>query len=428
MNKKRPFFSTSVFTAIGRAGGFLIPFFIASVFGAGHDTDAFFFAYSLIFALSGVFNYVFESVILPYLSEHPPENEQVFRFANTALFFALPILAVIAFLICAGLPYFLTTVSGWAPETALQVKTFFAEMIPMLLLGVWISQANSLFFHRKIFWLGAFSPLIRSLVVIGFLLGFHRHFGVHILSWGFSAGEFVRWIVTIFLLKKETSWRLSLRWQGPAGRILEFFKQTGFQVIALMAVQLIVVVDQWFAAKMGVGSLSYLTYADRLLQVAYILFLSGLAQVFLSYWAESYYREPELFWGQINKDIRGVLKLAVPLTVLMWFLRKPLASIVFHYSKISHDEILKIADIFGWFVVGFVPGLVRLLYGRILLILKKSRFYCFQSWTELILNAFFDYLFGKMFGIAGIAMSTSMVYFISTVWLHFYFKKHQARR
>jgi putative peptidoglycan lipid II flippase len=257
-------------------------------------------------------------------------------------------------------------------------------------------------------------------------LGFHRHFGAHILSWGFSAGELLRWIVTIILLKRKTSWRFGIRWQGPATRILEFFKQTGFQIIALLAVQLIVVVDQWFAAKMGVGSLSYLTYADRLLQVSYILFLSGLAQVFLSYWSDSYFREPELFWGNIKKDIRGVLMLSVPLAVLMWLLRKPLVFFVFHFSKISHEELLKIADIFGWFVVGFVPGLIRLLYGRILLILKQSRFYCMQSWTELILNGFFDYLFGRMFGIAGIAMSTSMVYYISTIWLHFYFKKYRS--
>jgi len=69
MSQARPFISTSFFAILGRSAGLIVPFVIAMVYGANRQTDSFFFAYSLIFALVSIFSHIFESALIPYLAE-----------------------------------------------------------------------------------------------------------------------------------------------------------------------------------------------------------------------------------------------------------------------------------------------------------------------------------------------------------------------
>ncbi|HIJ53334.1 MAG TPA: hypothetical protein HPP66_09295 [Planctomycetes bacterium] len=76
---------TTIWSTVGKAAGFLIPFFIAAWFGISSETDAFFFAYGLILFLSGIFAPVVESVIVPYIAEARTNNEDVGRFVGNIL-------------------------------------------------------------------------------------------------------------------------------------------------------------------------------------------------------------------------------------------------------------------------------------------------------------------------------------------------------
>lgn len=67
--------TTTFLSTIGKAVGFLIPFFIAAWFGVSQETDAFFFVYGLIIFMAGVFANVVESVIVPFVAELRAEED-----------------------------------------------------------------------------------------------------------------------------------------------------------------------------------------------------------------------------------------------------------------------------------------------------------------------------------------------------------------
>ena len=427
MSRRRfHFLSTPLLTTLGRSGGFIIPFLIARKYGAGHSTDAFFLAYGLVFAVSGIFSPVFESYSLPYLAEQKKITGNISRFSNDILFVILPATIGISLLMWMILPFVLTHWSGLNAEVSRFAAQLFLEMTPLLLFGIWVSTHNGIFHTHQIFWFPAISPLIRSLWVIGWLwLGYSR-MGVHAIAVGFVFGEIFRWAVGILLLVRLKLWEFEAKWQGLGSRIGDFLKQAFLQMSALLGVHLIPLTDQWFASWLGPGKLSLASYADRLFQVPCQIFVTGFLQVFLSYWSEAYYQESSgAFWKRSWQDIARVFWISLFISVLGVGLRTPLVKIAFGFGHFSEQELNLIANFFGWLMAGLTPTVIYILFARMLFVIKKSSVFFFQSWLRFLLNIVFNFIFMRAFGFTGIAMSTCFVYISTGIWLYLYLKRHR---
>ena len=423
MSRNRPFFSTTFFTALGRAGGFIIPFFVAFYYGITPETDAFFFAYALIIFLTELSSQIFESMLIPYLAEHKKNPETVSHFANGVALLSLPFAAIICFLIHRFLPPALIRWSRWDASSASLSAGLFLQITPLFFLNLWSSVMNGIFYTYKVFWYPALSPLIRSVWVILFLWLGHQKFGITALTFGFVAGESIR-LLTGFLLSRYLKlWVPKFRWEEVRFSIKEFLQKVPLQIFAVTAVLLTPVVNQWFAARLGVGSVSLLNYAERLLLIPYQLFIGGFLQIFLSDWSEGYCQEPGiLFWPKIQKDIQNTFLAALVLSLILVIFHNPLVRMVYGHGELQEKELPVLASVFGWLAIGFAPAVINLLYVRTLFVLKKTSFYSLQSWVKLSLHLFLNYVLMQFYGVKGIAMSTSIVYILMGLWIHFYLK------
>lgn len=416
---KNPFLTTPLLTIVGRSGGIVLPFIIAFFYGAKSLTDAFFFAYSLIFLVIGVGSYLFESILVPYLVEFRKTENSARHFNRAVLLVILGIAVFLWLILAACLPVFLN-LSGWDQPSASLTRRSFLELFPFLLFGLWSAALNGQMIARRIFWFPAFSPFLRSLIVLVFLIFFHRPWHIHALTLGYACGEILRWMLTLFLLKKlapENEFQKSV---DPV-QLKVFFKEAGMQVFALAALNLIPLIDYWFASCFGEGKLSLYMYGERLIQIPYQIFLTGILPIFLTDWSEKYHGgERGLFWEGIRRDIRRTLTLALLFSALFWLLRQPAAEFIFGFSSLPPEDIRLIGEIFGWLILGFAPLVLNLLYTRIFFVMKKSGLYCAYSWGRLLLNILFNFVFIQFFGIYGIAISTTFVYILTAVWLYRY--------
>ncbi len=211
--RNQHFLLTPFFAVMGRVTSVVIPFAIAFYFGAQQETDAFFFTFSLVIALAGLFAPLFESVIIPYLAELKHSRDEVSSFTNGVLLCTMPVIVVIAGLVLICLKPFLYYCSGMNYESAALAPQYFAQMLPFLLFWI-LSSANSGIFHtHKIFWFPAVSPLFRSGSVLLAVVLMHDSLGMASLTGGFALGEFLRWGVGLLLLYKLNYWRLTIDWQ-----------------------------------------------------------------------------------------------------------------------------------------------------------------------------------------------------------------------
>lgn len=419
----RPFASTAFLALIGRAGGFVIPFIIAAIYGATPATDAFFFSYGLVFLLITIFTHIFESALIPYLAQQKQEGALVSSLTNKILLRIFPIALVVFIGGQIFLKPWLLHFSGWSEPNAGLVAQFFLQMMPFFLASILISAAHSILFTYRIFWLSAFSPFIRSLIVIGVILVFHDTWNVHAVIWGFVWGEILRGLVTFFILKRKTPWRPTLAAISQTKESKPFFQQAFLQGAALIAVNSLFIADQWFASRLGEGMLSLLNYADRVLQIPYILLMSAFLQIFLTDWSDSYHSESAYhFWPKVHRDIHSVFLIGLGIGIVLWAVRYPIIQTIYGRGNFTEQELKVMSDVFGWLSVGFIPGVVRLLCGRVLFVMRKSALYCFLSWMEFTANIFLNILLIRSYGIVGISMATAMVYTVSTLSIYLYIR------
>jgi len=420
--KKRHFLSTPLFAFAGRAGGMIIPFFIAYYYGAGSETDAFFFAFAIVFFIFGLFQQVFESMLLPYLAEH---NRRDIRagaaFISRVSAYFVPGLGILCLLIWLVLPGFLTRASGLGAASSELAAKLFLQMIPFLLLGVLVSGINGIFNTSRVFWFPAFSPFIRSVVVVLCMVLFHDFLGIFALPGGFVAGEFIRWALSLLLMVRLGLWKFGLQPESSVKLESGFARQVGYQVMALAAVQMMPLGSQWFASYLGHGGLSVLNYADRLYAVPFQIFLAGMSQIFLSHWTEAYSEHPEgIFRRNIHRDLGVTLVVSFVISGVLWLLRKPVVLILYGHGGLTAFELQEITGLFGWFVLGLSPAIAGSLYLRLLFVMRKAEVFCILSWGKLILHLVLTGILILFAGIQGLAIATTLANIAALIAIHIY--------
>ena len=125
--------TTAFWSALGRGVGFLIPFFVAAWFGVSSETDGFFFSYSLILFLSGVFATVVQNIIVPYIAEIRKKNEDVGKFVGKVFGVSgvgLFILVLVALLIIKPI---LSVITRFDRQTLSFVYGLIVETSPLIL-------------------------------------------------------------------------------------------------------------------------------------------------------------------------------------------------------------------------------------------------------------------------------------------------------
>lgn len=426
MNKKAGvFISTPFFAMVGRAGGMIIPFFIAFCYGVSYETDAFFFAYAFVFFAGALFQQILESVMVPYFAEQRKLAEgRDFRMAVHVSAVIIPGVLAAALLLALAMHYGLGLWSGLSHEARPLAVTLFLEMIPFLLLAVGASAVNGLFNTRKIFWYPAVSPLIRSVIVVAVLL-LHSRFGIHALSIGFAAGEAVRCMTSFYLLKKFggiASGMLS----GP--RLLhgrQFWADTGVQILAMAGVQMTTLVNQWFSTWLGAGEVTLFSYADRLAMIPSQIFIAGISQIFLAHWSDAALENnPDVFRARVTRETRIAFFTALGVSIFLWGVREPVVRLVYAYGGFDPRWIPKVADTFGWLILGFAPAVLNSLYLRVLFVMRHPAFFCLQSWVKLGLQCLLNAVLIKSMGIEGAALGTSLSSLTAALWIFWYVERN----
>ncbi|MBN1687861.1 MAG: polysaccharide biosynthesis C-terminal domain-containing protein, partial [Candidatus Omnitrophica bacterium] len=177
----------------------------------------------------------------------------------------------------------------------------------------------------------------------------------------------------------------------------------------------------WFAS----GSLSLLSYADRLFHIPYQLFFTGMLQIFFTYWADAYSTQtPEDFRVKSRRDIRNIFFIALLVSGVLYIARTPLVRGVYGFGDFQAEDFRLIASLFGWYILGYAPAVLILLYFRALFVLKKSHVFCIHSWVRMILNIIFNFLFIRIWGLMGIAIATFVVNCVAAILLYRYLKSY----
>ena len=345
-------------TALSRVAGFARDLLVAAALGAGPVADAFFVSLKLANFLRRLFaEGAFSAAFVPLFARiaEAEGRRQAARFAGQVL----SVLALaLAGVVLAGeilMPWLVRGLAtGFEPDSVrftlsvelgrLTFPYLFFISLAALLSGV--LQAG----HR--FAAAAFAPVLLNAVLIAVLLlsGAKGGPAARLLAWGVAAAGALQlaWVAVAAaragLMPRPTAPRLP----PPVRRLLALI---GPGVLGIGVVQANLLVGSWFATHLPAGTVAYLFYADRLVQLPLGIVGVALGTALLPALSQAE-RQGQVAHGMLNRAIELALLLGLPAAVGLGVLAEPIIRMLFERGAFGGEATLATSQVLAGLALG----------------------------------------------------------------------------
>ncbi len=374
MNLLRALATVSSMTLLSRILGFVRDFVIARTFGAGLATDAFFVAFKLPNLLRRMFaEGAFSQAFVPILGEYKNkrgDQETLLLIEHVTSILALVLFAVTAIGVATAPVLVWISAPGFAADAGKFDLTVQLTRItfPYIFFMSLVALAGGILNTMSRFALPAFTPVLLNVAFIAMALFAVPYFDPPVLAlgWAVLLGGVLQLAIQIPALRRiamlprpSLNWRAA--WQDPGVR--RILTLMGPALLGVSVSQISLLINTIFASFLKTGSVSWLYYADRLME-----FPSGMLGVALGtillpslskYHASANHLEYSklLDWG-----LRLTLLLAAPAAFALAILAVPLIATLFHHGAFTGNDVFQTRQA----LVAYSIGLVGLILVKVL--------------------------------------------------------------
>jgi putative peptidoglycan lipid II flippase len=370
MNLLKILVTVSGMTFISRVLGFVRDAVVARAFGAGLMTDAFFVAFRIpnllrrLFA-EGAFSQAFVPILAEYKNRRGHEETRLLVDHVSALL-AAALLAVTAIGVIAAGPLIYLTAPGFSatPEKHDLAVALLRITFPYILFISLTAFAGGILNTYSRFSVPAFTPVLLNVSFIIFALWLAPYFDppVTALAWAVFCGGVLQLAFQLpFLARLELlpRFRIALHDAG----VWRILRQMGPAVFGVSIGQVSLVINTIFASFLATGSVSWLYYADRLMEFPSGMLGVALGTILLPSLSKHHANQsPEDYSRLLDWGLRITLLLAVPAAAALALLAVPLVTTLFQYGAFSATDTFATRDA----VIAYSVGLVGLILVKVL--------------------------------------------------------------
>jgi putative peptidoglycan lipid II flippase len=405
---------------------------VAYYFGTADELDAFLIAYlAPSFIISAPIAAVTAALMPTFVRVREEDPEQAARLVANIFTAVLIVLGVG----CALLALFAGAIvgllgSGFSPAKAALTERLFYLLLPIVMLNGVARFWGTLINASRRFFLVAAAELVTPLLTVGLLLLLARDAGVYVLVGGVVGGAALE-----LLLVLPGAFRLRLlcrpAWHGldPATRIV--FAQYLPTVLGTLMGSAMLLVDQSMAAMLAPGSVATLSYGAKLTALVLSLSAMPLGTAILPYLSELAARRQ---WTEIRRTYLGwvavVVAAALPVMTILIFYAEPLVRLVFERGAFTAEHTATVSLVVACYALQLPFYLCGIVGARVLIALRRNVVIAVIGVVNFTVNIAGNLLFMWLFGLPGLALSTSAVYLVSSViltWLALAYLRHESR-
>ncbi len=349
-------------TLLSRILGFLRDMVVARAFGAGPLTDAFFVAFRLPNLLrrlvgEGALSSAFIPVFTEYLSTRPrAETLRMLRAVSGAMIVVLAALTVLGIL---GAPAIVRVMApGFFSDPTLGRLTVGLTrlMFPYLFLVGLGALAMGILNARRRFLSPALAPAALNLAVIAavFLVAPRLAQPVFGLGVGVLVGGLGQLLVQLpALVRQGVLVAPTLEPGHPAVR--RCLRLMAPVVLGQSASQLNILVNTMIASFLGGGAVSYLYYADRLVEFPQGVFGIAIATAVLPTLSDhAARRDTEALGHTFSFALRLAAFIGLPAATGLFLLREPIVRVLYQRGQFGPTEAAGTAAAVGFYALGLV--------------------------------------------------------------------------
>lgn len=377
MNLLRVLATVSGMTFISRVLGFARDAIIARVFGAGLMTDAFFVAFKIPNLLRRMFaEGAFSQAFVPILAEYKnrrghDETRLLIDRVSGLLALSLCVVTAVGVLAAPALIYVIAPGFVANPQKYQLTVDLLRVTFPYIVFISLTAFAGGVLNTYSRFSVPAFTPALLNLSFIAFALLAAPYFAppVLALAWAVFVGGILQLafqVPHLMRLNLLPRFRISVQDDG----VRRVLRQMGPAVFGVSIGQLSLVINNIFASFLVTGSVSWLYYADRLMEFPMGMLGVALGTILLPSLSKHHAtRSTEEYSRLLDWGLRMTMLLAAPAAAALALLAVPLVTTLFQYGAFSAQDTLATRSAVIAYSVGLVPLiLVKVLapgfYGR----------------------------------------------------------------
>jgi putative peptidoglycan lipid II flippase len=410
----------SLATLASRLLGLIREQVFAAFFGAGLAVDAFQVAFRIPNLLRDLFaEGAMSAAFVPTLTrvQETEGREAAMRLANLVINFLLVAVSAICIL---GIVFADNIVPLMAPGFGqvpgkLELTTQMTRiMTPFLLLVALAAAVMGVLNTRRVFFIPAIAPTMLNLALIasGFLIApICPRFGLEPIV-GMAFGVLLGGLGQLFiqvpaLWAQGFRWRPEISFRDPG--VLRIVTLMAPAAVGLAATQVNIFVNTFLASLLPQGSVSWLNYAYRLMQLPIGLFGVAIATVTLAEVSRHAARRemPELK-RTISFSLRFGLFLTLPATMILMALAHPIVALLYQHGRFGPDDSWQTAQALWGYAVGLsafsaVRVLVPVYYS-----LGMTRIPVTISFVTIAINVVLNIMLMEPLQHRGLALATSI--------------------
>jgi putative peptidoglycan lipid II flippase len=390
---------------------------IAARFGRGMVTDAFFMAQSLPLIFGKFFQTgPLQQVVMPIFLEARARGDasRAHRYAANMITVALVLFGAISVLLWIAAPWIVGLIApGFDGERKLLTIALARPFVPVVLCMILVSLLTAFLNAFQRFAAPEWLARLPSVALIAVMIWGASSWGIEALVWALVAGSLVQLgLLWMDLARVGVPYRPA--WDLRQPQLRQTWQRLAPFVISSAAVQMQVIVHRLVTSTQPVGTLSALSYADRIVHFLGAVLGSVSLVLFPRFIQDALASDRAQFRQRLERAVILVSLIAFPVAMSLIVFGRPLIGLLLERGRFDALATQETGLALGWLAIGlFAWGLWDLC---------KTAAYALQR--PAIVNRTvigvslgtiaLTLTIGRWWGLAGLAVSWGLVPYLMT--------------
>ena len=386
-------------------------FAVAGAFGRSDAMDAFLIAFLVPGLLVNLFSESMNQALIPTLVrvrevEGPSKAQELL---SSAMVWTCVLLTggSMAMGIAARF-FFPLVVAHFSAGKLLLTEQLFYGLLPVVLIAGIASNCTAVLNTFERFAWPALAPVATPLAIIlgAWLLA--PYFGIWSLVYANVAGTLVHALLVVWMMHTH-GYSFDLRWYGASSAVREVAGQYGPVLLSGLVASGGLLVDQGMAATLPSGSVATLVYANRFVSVVLNLLAGAIATAITPYFSQLVARKD---WTgcrhTLNTYVRMTALISIPIALAMIFGSRWLIQVTFQHGAFGQRDTAAVAPVQAMYAIQLPFFIVSRVFYRYLVAIRKTSLILYCGIINLVLDVVLNIVCMRWYGVAGIALATSL--------------------
>lgn len=403
--------------------GFFKESYVASEFGLSELIDTYILAMIIPLLIQSVFLRSFSNVFVPNYVKALRQGDNIRSFQTSCIVLTLIVSILLLVFSVISYSYFLDVFFPGQNESYynLILSQFYILVACIPFWGA-SSLLNGILNINDEFKYSTISGIFIPIVTIANIFFFKEYFNEVILAVSTLIGSVLGFLFVLIISSKKKLLHIG-RPNFKDSNFIEMLRQVPYKMFSSLFTSLIPSVDNFFAAKLIIGSVAAISYGQKIPAFVLGFSMAGLGTVLLPHFSKLVDIDIRKAYNELFKMLKYLFLGAIVVVGILILYSSEIVELLFERNEFDSKDTYVVANI-QRILLAYVPFYIcGNIMVKFLTSINKNKFMAKMSAINFVANIFLDYFLFKYYGVYGIVLATAIIYSINPVVYYIYTRK-----